>query len=164
MVMLAVLALLAVGLLTQTDDAKSVLEGRPAPALSGVTLEGKTFDASLLKGKPLIINFWASWCEPCREEAPLFREVAQKYRTQVNLVGVLHTESSYVKARAFAQEFGYTFPSIQNDNNQLSFDFGVTAPPETFFVDAAGKVVARHIGALNAQTLQVNLEKLGVKL
>jgi len=164
LVMVAVLALLAVGLLTQTDDAKSVLEGRPAPALSGVTLEGKNFDAALLKGKPMVINFWASWCDPCREEAPLFKELVQKYGSQVNVVGVLHTETSYVRARAFAQEFGYTFPSIQNDDRKLSFDFGVTAPPETFFVDASGMVVKRWIGPVRPEVMRENLERLGVKL
>lgn len=163
LVMVAVLALLAVGLLTQTDDAKSVLEGRPAPALSGVTLEGKTFSSSALKGKPMVINFWASWCDPCREEAPLFKELAVKLEGQATLVGVLMRDNPN-KARAFGQQYGYDFPSLLNSDNNIAFDFGVTAPPETFFVDSSGTVVKRKIGALSATELQQNLERLGVKL
>ena len=163
LVMLVVLALLAVGLLTQTDDAKSVLEGRPAPAISGPTLEGKTFASSALGGKPMVINFWASWCDPCREEAPLFRELAVKLRGQATLVGVLMRDRP-TDAQKFALQYGYDFPSLLNGDNNIAFDFGVTAPPETFFVDSSGKVIKRTIGALSATELQQNLERLGVKL
>ena len=163
LVMVAVLALLAVGLLTQTDDAKSVLEGRNAPAISGKTLDGTQFSSSALKGKPMVINFWASWCEPCREEAPLFRELADKLEGQATLVGILMRDNPG-KARAFAQQFGYTFPSLLNTNNNLAFDYGVTAPPETFFVDSSGKVVKRKIGAITSVEMRQNLELLGIKL
>jgi cytochrome c biogenesis protein CcmG, thiol:disulfide interchange protein DsbE len=163
LVMGAVLALLAVGLLSETDDAKSVLEGRNAPAIAGETLEGTQFSSSALKGKPMVINFWASWCEPCREEAPLFRELAEKLEGQATLVGILMRDNPD-KARAFAGQFGYDFPNLLNTNNNLAFDYGVTAPPETFFVDSSGKVVKRKIGAISSTEMRQNLELLGIKL
>lgn len=157
----SLLGLLAYGLLTETDDSKSALEGSPAPEISDTTLDGATLKLSSFKGKPTVINFWASWCDPCRQEAPLLAQLAQN--TQVQVFGVLIRDKTD-PAKTFAREFGYTFPTFVDALYTTAFNYGVTRPPETFFIDSNGIIVKRHLGALTVETLKANLAKIGVAL
>jgi cytochrome c biogenesis protein CcmG/thiol:disulfide interchange protein DsbE len=153
------LAALSWGLSHPADQAPRSLVGRPAPELSVSTLDGATVRISDLKGRPLVLNFWASWCPPCREEDPALKAAAQRLAGQVQFVGVDIQDQS-AAARAYAADQRQPYP-VGPPASGSYVDYGVTAPPETFFIDGKGIVVAKFIGPLDPATLDVYLRMLG---
>jgi cytochrome c biogenesis protein CcmG/thiol:disulfide interchange protein DsbE len=175
----AVVALLAaalVGLLvygvvhggqnTTLDDA--VKSGRfpPAPGadLKRPLLDG-TGQAALadLRGKVVVLNFWASWCDPCRAEAPLLqRTQAMLSATGAGTVlGATYTDAP-TDSRQFEREFNVTYPSIRDVGTDLASKYGTRALPETFVLDRQGRVVAISRGQLNQGFLDRALKKAGI--
>lgn len=107
-----------------------------------------------LRGTPVVVNFWASWCPPCRVEAPrLEREWRAASGRGVAFVG-LDTQDLTGDARAFLEEFGITYPNVRDGSDAVARDWGVTGLPETFFVDRQGQVVGRVIGAIDSRQLR----------
>lgn len=130
---------LAFGLFRTTEKN---LEGRPAAEFDMPVLDGGTMASSDIKGKPVVFNFWASWCIPCREEAPTLEAAWRKYKDQgVVFVGV-NVQDSVEDAQSFVDEFGLTYPSIRDTDLKLWTQFGVRGLPETFFVDRSYRFVA----------------------
>lgn len=130
---------LAFGLFRTTEKS---LEGRPAPEFEMALLGGGTMASGDLRGKPVVFNFWASWCIPCREEAPALEAAWRKYNDQgVVFVGV-NVQDSVEDAQSFVDEFGLTYPSIRDTDLKLWREFGVRGLPETFFVDRGYRFVA----------------------
>ncbi len=139
----------------------SPLIGRPAPAWSLETLDGRTLASSDLAGQPYVVNFWASWCIPaCVDEHPVL--AANGARDDVAIVGVLYQDVEG-DAEAFLARYGDAgYPHLLDPSGGLAIDFGVTGPPETFFVDAAGIVRARQFGPLTDATMAEHLAAAGV--
>lgn len=118
------------------------LEGRSAPEFQMPALGGGSLSSEELKGKPVVFNFWASWCIPCREEAPTLEATWRKYRDQgVTFVGI-NVQDSNEDAQSFVREFGITYPTIRDTDLKLWTEFGVRGLPETFFVDRSYQFVA----------------------
>lgn len=136
------------------------LEGRSAPEFEMMPLlGGGTMSSVELKGKPVVFNFWASWCIPCREEAPTLEATWQKYRDDgVVFVGV-NVQDSIEDAQEFADEFGLTYPTIRDTDLRLWTQFGVRGLPETFFVDRSYQFVAT--GGTAAEGTQGGTKILG---
>lgn len=155
-----VVAALAAALLKPNARPGSPLIGQPVPAFTLVTLSGQALSLGGQADKPAVINFWASWCVPCREEAPLLREFAQQARN-VRVIGVVFQDRADA-ARAFEQEFAVPYPSVLDPQSRTAINFGVAGIPETFFVDAQGVVQAKHSGPLNRDSLRLNARKIGV--
>ncbi|HMC09401.1 MAG TPA: TlpA disulfide reductase family protein [Actinomycetota bacterium] len=126
-------ALLAVGLIrTQQPKAR---QGAPAPDFQLPLLGGGTLSSRELKGSPVVVNFWASWCVPCRKEAPVLEATFKQYEGRgVRFVGVDY-EDLESDAQRFVREFGITYPSVRDTGGTLASAFGVRGVPETFFVD-----------------------------
>jgi cytochrome c biogenesis protein CcmG/thiol:disulfide interchange protein DsbE len=137
----AFIALLVFGLL-RADGPPAPGDG--APGFSARLL-GDDGDLALadLRGKPVVLNFWASWCGPCREEAPMLNAAAERYGDRVHVVGV-NIRDSRIEALEFAREFEYAFPSVVDGDGRIYNDYGLTGQPETFIIDAEGKVF-QHI-------------------
>ena len=125
---------------------------KPAPAVSGPTLDGKNFTAE--SGKVLVLNVWASWCSPCRAEAPALEELSTSH-PEVKFLGVL-TRDSLVAARAFVNRFGITYPSLTDDAILLKFHGQLTpnAIPTTLIIDSKGKIAARISGEITYSALE----------
>jgi cytochrome c biogenesis protein CcmG/thiol:disulfide interchange protein DsbE len=155
--------LLFTGLGTDPRDIPSPLEGKPMPAFAGTTLDGDRFSSADLAGRPAIVNFWASYCIPsCVEEHPVLLDLAARHGTELQLVGVL-VNNSPDAARGFLAEYGQvSWPNLLNGDGRISIEYGVTGPPETFFINAEGIVVARHIGPLTAALVSEQLVALGI--
>jgi cytochrome c biogenesis protein CcmG/thiol:disulfide interchange protein DsbE len=141
--------------------AAQVTKGR-TPAAPDFTLplldgEGKLRLASY-DGKPRVVNFWASWCGPCRDEAPLLQSAAREYRGRLVVLGVDYQDFSG-DARKFVRKFGLTYPIGRDGNGSLLPRWGVTGAPESFFIDGAGKVVGHIPGAVTQETLAQGIEK-----
>lgn len=106
-----------------------------------------------LRGTPVVLNFWASWCVPCREEAPVLRRGAERWRGRGVLLVGLNMQDVTEDARAFVRELGLDFPHVRDRTNDTARSWGATGIPETFFIDARGRVVAHIVGTLTSEQL-----------
>jgi cytochrome c biogenesis protein CcmG, thiol:disulfide interchange protein DsbE len=137
----AFIALLAFGLL-RADGPPA--PGDAAPGFSGDVLgDDRTLALAELRGAPVVLNFWASWCGPCRDEAPILNAAVERYGGRVHVVGV-NVRDSRPEAIDFARDYDYAFPSVVDGDGRIYDDYGLTGQPETFVIDADGKVF-RHI-------------------
>jgi len=157
-------ALLAYGLMRPSPDARlgSVLLDKPAPEFSLISLDEQTVTLASLKGQPVVVNFWASWCVHCRQEAPLLRELNDRpTRGNPVLLGILFQDRDKA-ARNFIQEFNLKYPTLRDPKLATAIDYGVAGVPETFFIDAQG--IIRHVdkGGLTRERLNEGLKKVGV--
>jgi len=138
----------------------SPLLDKPAPAFRLPGLNGTQVASVDLAGRVYVVNFWASWCVPCREEAPHLQRFWERYGPQgVGLVGVVYQDDED-EARAFRDEFGLTFPQASDPGGRTALGFGVFGIPETFVVDERGVVMAKLIGAVGPDTLEQMLAQV----
>ena len=120
---------------------------RPHPRSSsaGSTPTDGKLSLADLKGKPVIVNFWASWCIPCKDEAPALQKTYEKYRAQGLTVLGIDAQDFREDARRFAKRFGVTYPVVYDGSGSTLGKWGVTGFPETFFVDRSGRLVGERI-------------------
>lgn len=131
---------------------------KPAPELAGTTLDGSSFDLADLRGNVTVVNVWASWCSPCRAEAPGLQTVSSELAGQgVRFVGI-NTRDTNDNARAFERRFGITYPSIIDEDGVLLLRFKETLPPQaiptTLVVDKDGRMAARALKPLTEEQLR----------
>ncbi|MHB8643969.1 MAG: TlpA family protein disulfide reductase [Gaiellaceae bacterium] len=140
---------------TQTVASQVSKGGQPvAPSFTMKRLDGGgVLTSASLEGKAQVLNFWASWCLPCRAEAKLFVAAAARYRGRVAIVGVDHQDFAG-DARAFERKYGLTYPSVVDTGDTLYTKYGLTGVPETFCTNAAGRVVAHVPGAVTRDSLE----------
>ena len=158
---LAVLLLGALGwgLVHASNKLPPNLLGRAAPAMTVAALDGRHLELSGFLGKPLVVNFWASWCVPCKQEAPILNAAALEYEGRVQFVGI-DIQDTDSAARAYQAEVMSPYPVGPAVKGSYR-DWGVTAPPETFFIDRQGVVVSKFLGPLDRQQFKVYLGLLG---
>lgn len=131
----------------------------PAPDFSLATFSGEQVSLSALRGQVVVINFWASWCPPCRAEAPLLEAAWRHYRDRgVVFLGV-NIQDREANARGFLEEFGITFPNGRDPRNRIAIDYGVYGLPETFFISRDGLITYKHIGAIGGDLLAGKMEE-----
>jgi len=149
-------AALAWGLAHPAGGPTSSVLGRPAPDLVVQDLDGAPASLAALRGRPVVLNFWASWCAPCRQEEVPLKDAAQRLEGRVAFLGVDFRDSP-AAARATQDRVRYPYP-VGPASAGVPALYGVTAPPETFFLDARGIVVARFIGPLDADLIDRYLQ------
>ena len=136
--------------------------GRAAPDFSLPKLRGEgNIALSDYAGSPVVLNFWASWCGPCKDEAPILAATEKAWRDRgVVFLGV-DTTDNREDAKAFEETFGIEYDSVFDVNGELSVSYGVLGYPETFFIDADGVIRAKHVGVLpDAETLDSYLSQI----
>jgi cytochrome c biogenesis protein CcmG/thiol:disulfide interchange protein DsbE len=122
------------------------------PAFSLPRLDGGSLASGSLQGKAHVINFWASWCIPCRDEAPLLEQASHRYAGRVAVLGVDHQDFAG-DARAFVRRYRMTYPTVVDKGDKLYAKYGLTGVPETFCANAGGRVVAHIAGPVKRETL-----------
>lgn len=163
-------ALFGFGLLRGSPDRNiaSVLVGKPAPVFDLPLYEryqpeyGASFALADHVGTPMVVNFWASWCLPCYEEAPELQSFWSEYQDKGVLVVGVQTQDKDKRreGRDFIGRFGLTFPNVFDNDSQVSVNWGLYGVPETFFIDAEGNVVGKHVGPVTVEALKTNVEAL----
>lgn len=130
-------------------EIASPLVGRQAPEWSLTTLDGETLGTDDLAGRPYVVNFWASWCVPaCVDEHPVLAAAHDRYGEEIAIVGVLYQDDP-AAAQGFLARYGDAgYAHVPDEAGRLAIEFGVTGPPETFFVDADGIVRDKQFGPL----------------
>jgi cytochrome c biogenesis protein CcmG/thiol:disulfide interchange protein DsbE len=145
----AAVATLGLVVLTRqpAGDERAAVD-RPAPAITGTTLDGTPFDLATLRGRPVVINFWGPSCVPCREEFPLLAaKLIEHAADGLAVVGVL-TDDPPEPARAFVAEYGASWPTVIDPDKSLKTAYRVAARPQTYFIDGAGIIRSIQIGEL----------------
>ena len=138
-------------------------KGSEAPDFTVYDLEGNAYKLSDFRGKPVLLNFWASWCGPCQMEMPDFQKYYESHGDKVNFVIVNLTDGqqeTVESASAFIAEKGYTFPVYYDTDVDAAVKYGVSAVPVSYFIDAEGYFVAWAQGALTADMLQQGMDML----
>jgi len=131
-----------------------------APDFELTTFEGQKILLSDLRGQAVVINFWASWCVPCREEAPILEATWREYRDKgVVFIGVDYLDPEN-DARGYIKEFGITYPNGPDLGTRISQAYRIQGVPETFFIDRQGKIQDLFIGPLNQPELRRRIESL----
>ena len=138
--------------------------GAPAPAFSGTDLDGKPISLSDFRGHPVILNFWASWCGPCRAEQPGLDNVAKAFQARgLRVVGVT-VRDNLDSARIYRDEFHVAYPSIYDQAARLGYAYQVDAPPSSVFIDAAGIVRYKETGGVGEDVMRrILADKLQLK-
>ncbi|MFL5963475.1 MAG: TlpA family protein disulfide reductase [Gaiellaceae bacterium] len=129
------------------------------PAALRRRLDDGRLSLAELRGFPVVINFWASWCVPCREEAPAFRAAAQRYAGRVAFVG-MDIQDLKSTARRFLGRYQVNYVSVRDGSNRTYTAYGLTGVPETFFVDRRGRAIGHSVGAVSQQELEQNVQAL----
>lgn len=131
---------------------KAHTAGRPAPALPSQALTGPPVDLAALRGRPALIHFWASWCAPCRREAPQVARLASELHGAARLVGVDWSDSRGAALR-FVSEHRWTFPVLSDSSGEVGDAYGVVGLPTTVLLDRSGRIVRRLTGPQTAASL-----------
>ena len=142
---------------------------KPAPAVGGLavafelkTLDGKSIGLRNFRGKPLVMNFFASWCDPCREEMPLIKELATKAsKDGYNVLGIA-VEDGRAAVTQYAEEAELIFPIALDLNSTVKRAYRIFGPPATFFIDAQGIIRDMVIGPMTPERAREGLKKAGV--
>jgi cytochrome c biogenesis protein CcmG/thiol:disulfide interchange protein DsbE len=119
----------------------------PAPAFELPRFEEGTLSLASLRGQYVLVNFWASWCIPCRDEAPLLERAWREYRARGLVVVGVNIQDLEPEARKFIAEFKVSYPNVRDRDGRVSRAYGTTGVPESFFIDREGRVVRKFPGA-----------------
>ena len=171
-VVVAVVAVVTVVVVSGNDDspsgsgphevpaANSAMVGKVAPDFAIEGLDGGTVRLSDYRGKPVVLNFWASWCTPCRQEVPLLQKTHEQIAGRGGVVLGVDTQDVTSDALSFLKERKATFPSLRDRDRSYVHEFGVTGYPETFLIDRQGRVAALRRFPVTRQWLDQHLTPL----
>ena len=162
-VSVAFLGLLAWGMIKKepiTGLSGVTMVNRPAPDFKLKTFDGPTISLRALRGRPVVLNFWASWCPPCRIEASLLERTWRVYKKRgVAFIGV-DIQDREEDALRFIREFDITYPNAPDPSGEVSISFGVSGLPVTFFVSKDGQILRRWVGAIEKEVLVRSIKEI----
>lgn len=151
---------LASGFGTDPRGVSDALEGREAPAFTLPTIDGGEVSSKSLEGHPVVLNFWATWCGPCATEHPALLALARRYRPKgVTFLGVLYNDDAE-KAISYLAKHGQAYPNLLDPGQRVAIDFGVAGVPETFVIDAQGRIAKKYVGPIDPTGMAKLLDSL----
>ena len=135
-------------------------DNRPAPDFTLTLSDGRAVKLSDYRGKAVVINFWASWCAPCRAEAPTLEETHKRYADRGVIILGISLWDTEEAAAEFRKVYGQTYPSGVDPNGKIAIEYGVSGIPETYFITPEGMIAAKFVGPLPLETMETLLEEL----
>ncbi|HEX2172857.1 MAG TPA: TlpA disulfide reductase family protein [Dehalococcoidia bacterium] len=145
---------------TNTVGQNANLPFRQAPDFTVESFTGETVRLSDFRGRPVLINYWAAWCEPCRAEAPLMERIWREYRDRGVVFLGIDIWDDEKEARAFLERYQITYPSAQDLRGTSAISYGVRGIPESFFIDREGQLVRKWTGPFTEASLRAALEEV----
>jgi peroxiredoxin len=144
-----------------TDAKVGVTEGNAAPDFELMTLDGEEMSLSSLQGKKVILNFWATWCPPCRAEMPDMQKIQDKYEGEVVIAAVNFTssEKNVDTVKSFINELDLTFPVLLDEKGKINNQFEVLSYPTTYIIDENGIITTKFVGAMSYEQMEDLLGK-----
>lgn len=137
----------------------SPLIGKPAPDFTLQDLDGRTYTLSDLRGQPVVLNFWASYCAPCVTEHPTLVQAARYYDGRAHFLGIIF-QDSVDRIEAFQERYGPWGPSLLDPDGKVAVAYGIYGPPETFFIDKQGVIRKKVISAVNPRELKETVDAM----
>jgi cytochrome c biogenesis protein CcmG/thiol:disulfide interchange protein DsbE len=143
------------------SDAPQARIGEPAPPIAATALDGSAVDLADYKGHPLVVNFWASWCVPCRNEFPMFEEQLATLGPAdgLEILGVLYKDDPG-SAQKFVDATGASWPSVMDPDGSIAKAYRTVAPPQTYFIDADGILRGIQIGEVRPEDFATQYAKI----
>lgn len=146
------------------DSSENSTEAKVmAPDFTVYDVDGNAVSLSDFRGKPVVVNFWASWCGPCKSEMPDFETAYQEYSEDIHFLMVNMTDGyseTLDKATKFIEENGYTFPAYFDTDSDAATTYSVYSIPATYFIDEEGYMIANARGALDMETLKKGIDMI----
>ncbi len=133
---------------------------KPVPTFTARDLDGNELDSATYKGKVTLVNYWATWCPPCRAEIPSLIALQQKYGAQIQIIGVSEDDIPPAQVKKFTEDNHFNYPVVMNSPALEKIFTGVAALPTSFIVDRDGRLVQRHVGMLQADYTEAELRHL----
>lgn len=159
-IILPILLILGANLGTDPRRIRSPLIGKAAPPFELKAVgSNERISLDALRGRPVLLNFWATWCVPCYQEHAVLSAAAGMPDNRVQFVGVVYNDEEE-KAIKFLQQNGHTYANAMDDGARTAMAYGVYGVPETFFIDANGVIVDKFEGPLDADTLRAKLREV----
>ena len=147
------LAIGVMGTTTATSRSGKELVGKKAPSFVAPKVGGQLVSLENYKNKPLVLNFWASWCPPCRDETPGMERIWRKYEDQGVVILGINVQDGEKEAERYISEFGVTFSNALDLDGSITVDYGVTGLPVTFYIDNDSVVTGRWVGSISEDRL-----------
>ena len=161
LLVLAVVSVLAKGLYLDPHEIRSPLIDKPAPSFELPRLSDATpVRTSDLRGKPSVLNFWATWCDSCEIEHPMLVDLHRSYGDRVQFLSIVYNDKNELIEAWLKRHGGGTFTTLIDINGKAAIAYGVYGVPETYVLDRDGIIRHKHTGLLNPQELRVQLEGL----
>lgn len=148
-----------------SGETAPIQQNNAAPDFKMTDINGKSVSLSSLKGKPVVLNFWASWCGVCKTEMPHFENMYRQYKDDINFVMLNLTGNGETTDRAlsFIKENNYSFPVYFDDTGEGAVNYGIFSIPTTYFIDADGNIVVYAQGAIDLETLKKGIDMIYTK-
>ncbi len=134
----------------------------PAPSFAAISLDGTEINPLAYRGKVVMIDFWSSWCPPCRAESPVLSQVYQEYKDKgepIEFIGIAIWDSDE-DIRRFVDEFNLRYPNAVDSRGRIAIDYGVSGIPEKFFIDKSGTLRKRFVGPMSPGALRSVLDEM----
>jgi cytochrome c biogenesis protein CcmG/thiol:disulfide interchange protein DsbE len=154
---LPLLVFLGLGLTKDPHTIDSPLIGQAAPLFTLADLDGNIFRLEELKGRPVVVNFWASWCQPCKLEHPILLAASRRFQEKVSFVGVIYQDDPDLMRRIIATTGSYGV-SLADPDSKIAIAYGVYGVPETFLIDATGMIREKITGPVHPDTFFSKIE------
>jgi cytochrome c biogenesis protein CcmG/thiol:disulfide interchange protein DsbE len=154
-----ILWLFAFGFQRDSRYIKSPLLAKPAAPFSVTLFDGRKVTLNDFRGKAVFLNFWSSWCPPCREEARDLEAAWQRLKDKNMVFLGVALQDTDKDSLAFLQEFAITYPNGRDQSGKISVDYGTWGIPESFFIDPQGRITYKHVGGIKAAMVMAKLEE-----
>lgn len=159
LVIAPILALLAFGFTRDAKYIRSPLLAKPAAPFTVTLFDGKKVALEDLRGKAVFLNFWASWCTPCRDEARDLEAAWQKVKDNDRVFLGVALQDNDKDSREFLKEFDVTYPNGKDESGKIAVDYGTWGIPESFFIDPQGRITYKHVGGIRAAVVLTKIEE-----